>query len=835
MDKYLIIIKRDLLRIVKNPVALIVTLGVALIPCLYAWLNIAANWDPYSNTSSIKVAVVNNDQQITLKDGQAISAGAQIIDELKENSQLKWEFVDEKTARDGVYNGSYYAAFIIPSDFSASITDVLEGDATPANIDYLINEKLNPIAPKVTETAASTLQDQISQKFLEVASKTIADKIKSAGQDVETKGTSDAEGLSAKLDNLLSSLKDSSELLISTQDSLNDSSQALNSAKDSLTTIKNDLAGGAKNLSEAIDELPNTQEKLQIYVGSLNEQLLSSATVISQTNLDATSALSKVNAKAVTAISYISEAKSILSSTKERTEDLRNQLESAKDALGRSGANSTLTSDVTEKLQGQIDALDTSIQDQASKIDALDAAITHIQDGQKANQDLLDSLGSLGTQVADDNASLLSDFMQTTYPALSKTLFALSSDGSELSTKSSDLSTTLDQSIGDLGQVAGLIDSTSHTLSDNKEQLDTIIASVEGAKQDVELISKSLESEFSQGVDSIDTQDISLALSKPISIEEHDVFAVATYGSGIAPFFTNVSLWVEGIALIVVFKLELDQNDLDEIPSARISYISRLVLFWLVGILQALFVSVGNLVIGIQCEHPLAYIGVSILASMCFISIIYALTSAFKHFGRALAFLILVLQVPGSSGTYPIEMMPSFFNAIAPYLPFSYANSAMREAIAGFFGLTYLTDCLILLLFGAFALILGQLAKEHLTGVHALFDQSLNTSDLFVSEEVNSKPEVFEQSLSLGQQSRPKDLAKHIRLAFALIAISTVLTLVVGHFIVQKLLVISLWATVLLILSIYIVLLYATQLKQQIRGVDENTCEGRSSEENTTC
>ena len=137
------ILRRDVRRLADNPVAIVITLGVALIPSLYAWFNIVANWDPYENTSTVPVAVVNEDEGAEVAGLGPINAGDMIVGELKENGQLGWTFVGEREALDGVRAADYYAAFVIPPDFTASLADMLDGDVRKGDIAYYVNEKAN--------------------------------------------------------------------------------------------------------------------------------------------------------------------------------------------------------------------------------------------------------------------------------------------------------------------------------------------------------------------------------------------------------------------------------------------------------------------------------------------------------------------------------------------------------------------------------------------------------------------------------------------------------------------------------------------------------------------
>ena len=161
------IFSRDVKRLSHNFVAVIVIIGISIIPALYAWFNIAANFDPYSNTSGIKVAVSNKDKGYN-SSFITLNAGEEIIQNLQKDSQLGWTFTDENTAINGVRSGKYYSAIIIPEDFSSNMASILSGEIQSPKIQYYVNEKKNAIAPKITNTGADTLQTQVNSTFSEI-------------------------------------------------------------------------------------------------------------------------------------------------------------------------------------------------------------------------------------------------------------------------------------------------------------------------------------------------------------------------------------------------------------------------------------------------------------------------------------------------------------------------------------------------------------------------------------------------------------------------------------------------------------------------------------------
>ena len=172
------IFARDLRRIVTNPVALVVTLGVCLIPSLYAWVNILANWDPYQDTGTVPVAVVVEDAGAEVPGMGSVNAGQMVREHLEENHQLGWSFVGEKDrALEGVRSGRYYAAFVIPRDFTATLAGALDGRPAPARVGYYVNEKVSAVAPKATDTGATELETQIASEFVRTAGEAVSEKV----------------------------------------------------------------------------------------------------------------------------------------------------------------------------------------------------------------------------------------------------------------------------------------------------------------------------------------------------------------------------------------------------------------------------------------------------------------------------------------------------------------------------------------------------------------------------------------------------------------------------------------------------------------------------------
>ena len=248
------IFRRDMGRLLRNPAALLVIIGVSIIPSLYAWFNIAANIDPYANTSGIKVAVANNDKDASSNDLE-INAGDEIISNLKENDQLGWTFVDEEQAIEGVKSGEYYAAIVIPEDFSSSLLSILSGELKTPELEYYINEKANAIAPKITSSGASAIQSQINSTFSSIAAESVSDILKDAVSDVADSVGRVNSDINEMLEKANDNIKEYEDLLgnfgshsIDTHDLIENAGHAANSlnkaAKAAVETVAENASDG---------------------------------------------------------------------------------------------------------------------------------------------------------------------------------------------------------------------------------------------------------------------------------------------------------------------------------------------------------------------------------------------------------------------------------------------------------------------------------------------------------------------------------------------------------------------------------------------------------------
>ena len=744
MRKAFQIFKRDLRRLLKNPVAVIVTLGVAVIPSLYAWFNILANWDPYENTSTVPIAVVIDDEGAEVGDMGQINAGDMIREQLEENTQLGWTFLDsEDEAVEGVRSGRYYAAFVVPSDFTASLGDIVDGDVSPAHISYYVNEKANAVAPKVTDTGSTTLDNEITDQFLEVAGKTVTEKLQggAAAKADETRDT------------VVADLRDVSGTLAGLADGLDGAQGTLADARATVAqarTTLQDLSGSATHVSgsltDALGTLSDTRAKATSLAAQLSGALGSGAGSLSSISADANHAIGQVTGDIGWAQGKLDGAISQAGHVSDDT------LGSLATSLGRVYNKVSTLPDGTPGKADALAALDDAIAqvratqaDLAGKVDALKQVSSDIKD---AN----DTVGGLADGVNDaiqGGASSLSGLQQqvsgTPMPALSAVLDDVSAGAGQLAGGAAALSPMLDQVDATLSQLDGILAQCASSVAGAATSVRDAGQRVGSLADDVAAI-EGLESVGAVStVLDLDPEDVGTFLGSPAQLVTESVFPVANYGSNVTPFYTNLALWVGGFVLVAIYKLEVDDEGVGDFKPWQ-GFFGRWLLLNLIGQLQAIICCVGDLCLGIQCVSPMAFVFAGMVESFVYVFFIYALSVAFKHIGKALGVLLVVLQIPGASGLYPIEMQPEFFQALKPWLPFTYGINAMRESIAGFYGCYYAQNLGMLLVFLIPALLVGVAARRHLLNINALFDRRLAETDLMISERTDMEGARFRLS-----------------------------------------------------------------------------------------
>ena len=737
MEKALQIFRRDLRRILRNPVAVVVTLGVCVIPSLYAWLNVLANWDPYKNTQGVSVAVANNDRGAEVAGMGFVDAGDMVVQELGENDQLDWQFVDESEAVDGVTSGRYFAAIVLSETFTQELSGVLSGDVSSPKVTYYVNEKLNPIAPKVTDTGANTIESKIDETFVATASKVVIEKMQGAGDQVSASANEAAEGAGSRLREASGTLSDLEEKIAGARETISSARTTASSAAGTLDSLAGAADGASTTLAEATDELASARSGRAGLARSLSTTLAEASSL-------ATGVSGRTNAAIGTVSGRVAAAQSTVDGYLAQARGLNEENKALLDQLDE------ITPSVGESLRPRWDALLEELRGRQEADERLVASLQTASDGLKADAAAVSGLsstidGAVGTtssSVLDAQVALTS----TALPALDGALDSLSSAAGGLAGGLGGVRPTIEQAEAVLAQLDGTLADADEALGLTQDELASVREALDGVATDVAAVQSSEALARIDELGRTDASAVAAFMSSPVTIDERPVFPVANYGSGVAPFYTNLALWVGGFVLVAIYKVEVDGEGVGRFKPWQ-GYFGRWLLFVALGELQGLICCLGDLALGIQCVSPALFVLAGLVESFVYVNLIYAFSVAFKHVGKALCVLLVILQIPGSAGTYPIEMMPGFFQAIHPWLPFTYGIDAMREAVAGAYGSYFATNLLMLLLFLVPALVVGVALRRPLINVNVLFDRRLADTDLMICERYGTEVEHYRLAL----------------------------------------------------------------------------------------
>ena len=757
--KYLSIILqifvRDLKRLVVNPVACIILAGVCILPALYAWYTIETMWDPYANTGSIKVAVVNEDKGADSNYTGKINIGQEVVDELHDDHQLDWQFVSKDEAMDGVYSSEYYAALIFPENFSEDFISVFSGNFTQPKIEYYVNEKLSGSGTKVTDSAASKIETTIDESFVSQVSNKVVEIAQRTGGAVHDKSEQSTSLLSHSVEEARNAISQNRTMVNDLTPTIDSSIHSVDSSNNLLKKLVASLPALDARLDSASTSLENIRKTLNDYSATLSAKVTESALALTQAAVDINLASAQIAGDIQTAKANVdtalAEARELVSYNNQLLESLRN--------------SPVASTDQVQKAISDIEAQNASL---SSTITLLEQLANQLDNNAQAVKNATDTVANVAKASADNLQKSAKDFQITILPEIDTSLESLASAIGTLRGATESLRTLFDQESTLLTQLASMLEQSKSICAEVGLSLEALENNLESAYTDLRSLQNSASFKELTTLLGMNPDDVSSFMSSPVKLDTVALYPVNPYGSGIAPFFSNLALWVCGFILMAIVRLRIDPVGLPRF-SATQAYFGRWLFYVSIGIIQSLIICIGDLVLGIQCENPAAFIGAGVLAGFVYVNLLYALAYSMRHIGKALAVVLLVLQIPGSSGMFPVEMMPEFYQVLNPLLPFTYSIDAMREAIGGMYGAHYLIDMLIL--GGCFipvGLFIGLMGVHFGYNVNTLFDAKLSQTELFASESVPKGAQWFRLrpvllALMQTKQYREKIIARAMR------------------------------------------------------------------------
>lgn len=722
----------DLKKLVKQPFALVIIIGLCVIPSLYAWFNIFANWDPYANTGGIPVAVVSLDKDYTRKDGSVVNMGESVLESLHSNTSVKWIFLDtEEEAREGVEAGKYYAAIVITDKFTYSMYNAFSDDFENPSLIYYQNQKSNAIATKITDTVAGTLQNTINETFIKVAATTIFEEGNSVSDQMQ--GDSYVEEFCADLEELNDNLKEYSAMI--------DTFRAGNDRLEAAITHVN-------------YEIPVMQKKLDATTASLNQSsqnLSSTRDTLSNFSTNVDTSMSTIQTSLEDMKKILDQSK-LADDTAQMTKDLNKVARDTNTLNGQ--VNNLLAALIEQRVQGSVSGGDAStgsgntaatdaaieaLKAMQKELDMMNTVIgsvlesTDEQAAEKAKVNVNNAMNSL-KNVIDSCENSVSN-MQGIYknnlvPQMQKALTNMSDSLNQVTTLVNTLSNTVQnigvvmEGVGDavdgtsesLGQIQGVVDGISQKLTDLTEQL-------EGASEEEMM---DILVRFLGG----DPDSLGAYFASPVTMETIAMYPVATYGSAMTPFYSTLAIWVGSTILVALVKVKASPKNLENVQSYQL-YFGRYLLFLLLAQIQAAIIVAGDLwLLKVNIVEPGLFFLAASFTATAFSLLIYSLTLAFGDVGKAVCVIVMVLQIAGSSGTFPIELLPDIYQKIYIFFPFPYAITAMREALAGMYGTAYMAALAKLILFMLEGLLIGLVIRIPFVKLNHFVEERMEDTEL---------------------------------------------------------------------------------------------------------
>ena len=680
------VFKTDIRTLGKCFFACVVVVAIALLPSLYAWLNIYSNWDPYGNTGGISIAVASLDEGYTNEDGTYENKGDDVVADLREATSINWVIVDtEEEAKGGVESGDYYAAVVIDKQFSRNMFRMLTDWTGKPAITYYENAKKNAVATKITDTAVETLKRSISENYLEVVIDGIMEQSNLLAADL----TADDPEAAVK------------GVLYQAQDLLHACGRMMDAFE----------AAGGSGVSES------SAAALEAAVANINKNLPDGA------QLQQTAA--EIQMQLNTALARVERALDRLNSAIENAPDQKETQQKLLDAADTMDK----TADALETWAAGLEASGA----EAGKIQAEAARQTAAECRKTAKQ-----LRALAE--SPDSADLLADCdalvksirtMVDKIPVTSKAL------QKELDTVAGQVADTMEGMAALAGDakamktaLAETADAVGDTMALLRPATEKLLTSLESTIDDLEGLTTDEYMDTLVNILGGDPAVYGQYFPEMVQTSVNAVYPIANYGSAMTPFYTVLAIWVGGVILSSLIKIHARTEGLIDPKPAEL-YFGRYLFFFVLSQIQAAVIVTGDLyILKVQCLHPGMLYLTGALTAFTFSLLIYSLALSFGDVGKAIVVVIMVMQIAGSSGTFPIELLPAIYQKIYRFFPFPYAIDAMRECICGMYGNYYWQQIGFLLLFAAAALLIGLLVRRPFMGLNHFMEEKLEETEL---------------------------------------------------------------------------------------------------------
>ena len=668
MKNIIEIFRNDIKEVFRKTNTWIIIVGLIFLPSMYAWPNILSSWDPYGHTNNIKVAVTSEDAGATV-DGKELNLGNSLVEGLKNNKNLDWQFVSNKQeAEDGVRIGDYYASIVVPKNFSQDMTSVSRTEPQRATIEYTVNEKINAISPKITNSGASAIANNISKNFVETANGIIFEKLHEAG---------------IKFEENLPSIEKAKEEIFKLNDNFSTYESTLSELIGKVEYGYN-ILNNVQNTLPEIDRVATNSimiaDKAGITINNIqgfNERLLP----IINSHLNVVEEVSK-------------EANVIakeLQKKPDKTEEIKARQKALDSRLQASIERLQLVKNIFEyfnKLSNE-----RLFNNQLERVTTLSNDITTIKEVNNNIYNKMDHYDEIADTVKEEFVNKSARINEVSSNMNSKLNIEVAPLISQVLSKAEvnidKVSGIIAGAQGELPAVERKLSETEVKISNAYGKLLSLQAQMPSAKSKIQKLTDEIKKADS-GIDKnqlfnllkVDYKQQAEFFANPVKLQENKLYHIENYGSAMTPFYTVLSIWVGSLLMSSLLTTKVEDEEKKYKPYQK--YFGRGLLFVIISLFQTLIITLGDMyVLGTQATSPYRFVLYALLISLLFSSIIYTIVCILGNVGKAVCIVLLVLQLGSSGGTFPIQMTSEFFQALYPKVPFTYSIGLLREAVGG--------------------------------------------------------------------------------------------------------------------------------------------------------
>ena len=668
MKNIIAIFRKDIKEVFRKTNTWIIIVGLIFLPSMYAWPNILSSWDPYGHTNNIKVAVTSEDEGATV-DGKELNLGNSLVEGLKNNKNLDWQFVSNKQqAEDGVRIGDYYASIVVPKNFSQDMTSVSRTEPKRATIEYTVNEKINAISPKITNSGASAIANNISKNFVETANGIIFERLHEAGVKFE--------------ENLPSIEKAKEEIF---------------KLNDNFSTYESTLSELIGKVEYGYNILNNVQNTLpEIDRVATNSIMIADKAGITINNIQGfNERLLPIINSHLNVVEEVSKEANVIAKELQKKPDKTEEIKARQKALDNRLQASTERLQLVKNIFEYFNKLSSErlFNNQLERVTTLSNDITTIKEVNNNIYNKMDHYDEIADTVKEEfvnksarvnevSSNMNSKLNVEVAPLISQVL-------SKAEVNIDKVSGIIAGAQGELPAVERKLSETEVKISNAYGKLLSLQAQMPSAKSKIQKLTDEIKKADS-GIDKnqlfnllkVDYKQQAEFFANPVKLQENKLYHIENYGSAMTPFYTVLSIWVGSLLMSSLLTTKVEDEEKKYKPYQK--YFGRGLLFVIISLFQTLIITLGDMyVLGTQATSPYRFVLYALLISLLFSSIIYTIVCILGNVGKAVCIVLLVLQLGSSGGTFPIQMTSEFFQALYPKVPFTYSIGLLREAVGG--------------------------------------------------------------------------------------------------------------------------------------------------------